>query len=91
MQLNLIRSHAAGTGKVLDLFRTRRLLLLRINVLAKGHSGISVETLKGLIDAFNADCLSWVPEQVSLRKFLKSLINNKLLLNKNVNLFSFFF
>lgn len=43
--------------------RTRRLLLLRINVLAKGHSGISPETLQGLIDAFNADCLSWVPEQ----------------------------
>ena len=57
LQLNLIRSHAAGTGRGLDLNRTRRLLLLRINVLAKGHSGISSESLKCLIDAFNAGVL----------------------------------
>ena len=37
--------------------------LLRINVLAKGYSGISLKTLKQLIDAFNCSCLSWVPEQ----------------------------
>jgi histidine ammonia-lyase len=29
------------------------LLALRINVLAKGYSGISLNTLQGLIDAFN--------------------------------------
>jgi histidine ammonia-lyase len=39
------------------------LLALRINVLAKGYSGISLETLLQLIDAFNASCLSWVPEK----------------------------
>ncbi|CAK5082834.1 unnamed protein product [Meloidogyne enterolobii] len=39
------------------------LLALRINVLAKGHSGISLENLEKLIDAFNAYCVSYVPEQ----------------------------
>ena len=39
LQENLIRSHAAGTGPSLTKPRTRRLLALRINVLAKGHSG----------------------------------------------------
>ena len=39
------------------------LLALRINVLAKGHSGIAPGTLRQLIDAFNASCLPWVPEQ----------------------------
>ena len=39
------------------------LLALRINVLAKGHSGISQETLDKLILAFNKDCLSVVPEK----------------------------
>merc|ERR1719268_193621 len=39
------------------------LLALRINVLAKGYSGVSLGTLRQLIDAFNASCLSWVPEQ----------------------------
>ena len=41
----------------------RMLLALRINVLAKGHSGIAPGTLRQLIDAFNASCLPWVPEQ----------------------------
>merc|ERR1711892_974 len=63
LQENLIRSHAAGVGAALSPMKTRMLLALRINVLAKGYSGISIGTLKQLIDAFNASCLSWVPEQ----------------------------
>lgn len=63
LQLNLVRSHAAGVGETLSPERIRRLLALRINVLAKGHSGISLETLSQLIDAFNRSCLSWVPEK----------------------------
>ena len=43
--------------------RARSLLALRINVLAKGFSGISPETLQKMIDAFNAGCVSQVPEQ----------------------------
>jgi len=63
LQENLIRSHAAGVGRALKPENTRMLLALRINVLAKGYSGIRLETLKQYIDAFNASCLSWVPEQ----------------------------
>lgn len=63
LQENLIRSHAAGVGRALSPEKTRMLLALRINVLSKGYSGISLVTLKQLIDAFNASCLSWVPEQ----------------------------
>ena len=63
LQYNLIRSHSAGVGNPLSPRRTRMLLALRINVLAKGFSGISSETLLQLIDAFNASCLSWVPEK----------------------------
>jgi histidine ammonia-lyase len=39
------------------------LLALRINVLAKGFSGIKPDTLKMMIDAFNNECLSYVPQQ----------------------------
>jgi histidine ammonia-lyase len=53
LQYNIIRSHAAGVGNPLSPARTRMLLALRINVLAKGYSGISLNTLQGLIDAFN--------------------------------------
>ncbi|RWS07028.1 histidine ammonia-lyase-like protein [Dinothrombium tinctorium] len=63
LQINLIRSHAAGVGNPLSPNRVRRLMALRINVLAKGHSGISLGTLKQIIDAFNANCLPWVPEK----------------------------
>ncbi|KAI7815275.1 histidine ammonia-lyase [Rhyzopertha dominica] len=66
LQINLIRSHAAGVGNPLNPARTRMLLALRINVLAKGYSGISLDTLQGLVNAFNASCLSWVPEQGSV-------------------------
>jgi len=39
------------------------LLALRINILAKGYSGVSLKTLKQLVAAFNESCLPWVPEQ----------------------------
>ena len=42
-----------GVGNPLSPERTRMLLALRINVLAKGYSGISLETLHAMIEAFN--------------------------------------
>ena len=61
LQINLIRSHASGVGPYLSLQRTRMLLALRINVLAKGHSGITMNTLSALIVALNENCISCVP------------------------------
>ena len=55
LQENLIRSHAAGVGPPLSPERTRSLLALRINILAKGHSGVSAKTLSQMIDAFNGE------------------------------------
>ncbi|KAI9142985.1 hypothetical protein BKA69DRAFT_1063686 [Paraphysoderma sedebokerense] len=63
LQVNLIMSHAAGVGRPLSLERTRMLLVLRINVLAKGYSGIRPETVKQMLDAFNKGCLSLIPEK----------------------------
>ncbi|KAG8439607.1 hypothetical protein GDO86_005695 [Hymenochirus boettgeri] len=63
LQENLVRSHAAGVGEPLSPERTRMLFALRINVLAKGYSGISLETLQQAINAFNASCLPYVPEK----------------------------
>uniref|UniRef100_A0A8C5S7P9 Histidine ammonia-lyase n=1 Tax=Laticauda laticaudata TaxID=8630 RepID=A0A8C5S7P9_LATLA len=63
LQVNLIRSHSAGVGKPLIPERCRMLLALRINVLAKGYSGLSLETLQQVIKAFNASCLPYIPEQ----------------------------
>ncbi|XP_032219844.2 histidine ammonia-lyase [Nematostella vectensis] len=63
LQQNLVRSHAVGVGNPLTLERTRMLLALRINVLAKGYSGISLETLQQYIEAYNKSLLPRVPEQ----------------------------
>ncbi|XP_066561107.1 histidine ammonia-lyase [Amia ocellicauda] len=63
LQENLVRSHSAGVGKPLSPERSRMLLALRINVLAKGYSGISPATLHQMVEAFNASCLSYVPEK----------------------------
>ena len=53
LQENLIRSHASGVGSPLTPDKVRRFMALRINVLAKGHSGVSLEVLDNFIAAFN--------------------------------------
>lgn len=63
LQENLIRSHSSGVGAPLTRNQSRMLLALRINVLAKGHSGISLEVLDQMIAAFNADCLPVIPSK----------------------------
>jgi len=50
LQTNLIRSHSSGVGNPLTMGRTRMLLALRINVLAKGHSGISMVNVLKMIE-----------------------------------------
>lgn len=52
-------------GAPLSVERTRMLLVLRINVLAKGHSGISLETLDAMIKAFNGVTLFYYPVSLS--------------------------
>uniref|UniRef100_A0A7I4Y2V0 Histidine ammonia-lyase n=1 Tax=Haemonchus contortus TaxID=6289 RepID=A0A7I4Y2V0_HAECO len=63
LQLNLIRSHSTAYGQPLAPSKARMLLALRINVLAKGYSGISLENVKKMVAAFNAFCVSYVPQQ----------------------------
>jgi histidine ammonia-lyase len=66
LQLNLIRSHAAGVGAPLDPGATRALMLLRAHVLARGHSGVRPVVVTALLDHLNADLLPVVPEQGSV-------------------------
>jgi histidine ammonia-lyase len=66
LQLNLLRSHAAGVGDPLDEETTRSLMLLRANALAKGHSGIRLSTLERLVEMLNRGILPIVPSQGSV-------------------------
>jgi hypothetical protein len=56
----------SGVGPDLSLDRTRRLLALRINVLAKGYSGVRPETVERMLAFLNSNCLPRVPQQGSV-------------------------
>ncbi len=66
LQLNLIRSHAAGVGDPLGETETRALMLLRANVLAKGMSGVRPQTLELLLAMLNAGIHPVIPSQGSV-------------------------
>ncbi|MDP8204783.1 MAG: histidine ammonia-lyase [Candidatus Tenebribacter mawsonii] len=66
LQRNLILSHATGVGKNLSIEETRAVMLLRINVLVKGHSGIRLSTLQTLIDMLNIGVHPCIPEKGSV-------------------------
>ena len=66
LQLNLIRSHAAGVGEPITPEQTRALMAARINCLLKGHSGIRTEPIQLLMDCLNKNILPVVPGQGSV-------------------------
>lgn len=66
LQLNLVRSHAAGVGEPLDGPRTRALMAARINCLLKAHSGIRPEPIRLLAACLNQGVLPVVPSQGSV-------------------------
>ena len=66
LQLNLLRSHAAGVGDPLPVPVVRATMLLRANVLAKGFSGIRVGTLERLIELLNRGVHPRVPSRGSV-------------------------
>ncbi len=66
LQENMIRSHACGIGKELQLETVRLMLLLKVRSLSLGHSGIRMEIVERLIDLYNNDILPVVYEQGSL-------------------------
>ncbi|GBD89674.1 histidine ammonia-lyase [bacterium BMS3Abin04] len=66
LQKNLIVSHSAGVGKQLPPFIVKIMMLLRINALARGHSGIRLLTLELLINFINNDIIPVIPSQGSV-------------------------
>jgi histidine ammonia-lyase len=66
LQLNLLRSHAAGLGDPLPVRTVRATMALRANVLAKGFSGISLGTLDALIEMLNRRVHPRVPSRGSV-------------------------
>jgi len=66
LQKNLLMSHACGVGAPLSNEIVRGMMLLRINALIKGYSGIRIETILKLAEMLNKDVCPVVFEKGSL-------------------------
>src|SRR6266850_6266253 len=66
LQVNLLRSHAAGVGNPLPVPVVRATMALRANVLAKGFSGIRLDTLELLVALLNRHVHPVVPSRGSV-------------------------
>jgi len=66
LQENILMSHAAGVGDILDEETVRAVMALRIKDLARGHSGICLETVSRIIDLLNRGVCPVVPEKGSV-------------------------
>ena len=66
LQKNLVMSHACGMGEEVPGVMVRLMLLLKIQSLSFGHSGVQLSTVERLVDFFNNDILPVIYQQGSL-------------------------
>ncbi len=66
LQENLVMSHACGTGELVPKPIIKLMLLLKIQSLSYGYSGVQIETVQRLIDFYNNDILPVIYSQGSL-------------------------
>jgi len=66
LQRNIVVSHAVGVGKPFAVPTTRAIMLIRANTLARGFSGIRLETLELLLEFLNRGVHPVIPEKGSL-------------------------
>ena len=66
LQENLVKSHACGIGEEAPLSIVKLMLLLKIQSLSYGHSGIQLQTVERLIAFYNNDILPVIYTQGSL-------------------------
>ena len=57
LQENLVKSHACGTGDEVPQEIVKLMLLLKVQSLSYGHSGVQLATVERLIDFYNNDIL----------------------------------
>lgn len=66
LQRNIVLSHAVGVGDPFDTPTVRAIMLIRANTLARGHSGIRIETLELILEFLNRGVHPIIPEKGSL-------------------------
>lgn len=66
LQRSLVLSHAAGVGQPLDDNIVRLMMVLKINSLARGFSGIRLSVIQALMALVNANVYPWIPAKGSV-------------------------
>ncbi|EMN0828105.1 histidine ammonia-lyase [Providencia rettgeri] len=66
LQRSIVMSHAAGVGDPLDDELVRLIMVLKINSLARGFSGIRLEVINALIALVNAQVYPFIPAKGSV-------------------------
>lgn len=66
LQENLVKSHACGTGEEIPQTIVKIMLLLKIQSLSYGHSGVDLQTVQTLVDFYNKDILPVIYDTGSL-------------------------
>lgn len=66
LQVNLIRSHAAGAGNPIPKHVAKAVLLLKILSLSKGHSGVRLELVERMVTYYNSGLVPVMYEYGSL-------------------------
>lgn len=66
LQENIILSHAVGVGEYLRPEVVRLILILKINSLALGYSGVRLQTINELVNLYNSNILPCIPEKGSV-------------------------
>lgn len=66
LQLNLIRSHAAGIGKPIDIGLVRTIMVLKLLTFTKGVSGIRKEVAEKIVQFLNQDIIPIIPRKGSV-------------------------
>ena len=66
LQRSIVLSHAAGVGDLMSEATVRLLIVLKINSLARGYSGIRLKVIKALIKLVNAEVYPCIPQKGSV-------------------------
>ena len=66
LQENLVKSHACGSGDEVPEEIVRLMILLKVQSLSYGHSGVQLSTVQRLVDLFNEDIIPVVYQLGSL-------------------------
>ncbi|MFC3093473.1 histidine ammonia-lyase [Alteromonas sediminis] len=66
LQRSIVLSHAAGIGRLMDDSVVRVIMLLKINSLSRGYSGIRLQVIDNLLALFNAQVYPCIPSKGSV-------------------------